>query len=284
MAQIFDKDQLHYISNGQLQQKQLRNYIDEALFNNPFNENFIISSLPGLGKSFETSEALKKVTNHNIIKVEGSANLSAFMIDVATAVYLAKGQRLLVILDDCDMLFEDKNVNTAKKMFDQTRALKYNKNYRTLRHLCSDIQFEAISSFSTDDKAGFSVPTDNITFLTLTNRHLPTINEVEALESGSRKGSRFTDLYAIRRRNLYKEITMNNNDLWGYAANVVLHEQICEKYKADIGQGEKEQILTWCYNNWSNVSERNLSLIEKMTKDMVRYPADYLDIWKANYL
>jgi hypothetical protein len=284
MAQVFDKDQLHFISNGQLKQKNLRNDIDEALFHNPFNENFIISSLPGLGKSHETKAALQNVNPATTVIIEGSANLTAFTIDIATAVYLSKGQRLLVILDDCDMLFEDKNVNTAKKMFDQTRALKYNKNWRSLKGMCSDLQYEAIASFSGDDKAGFSVPTNNITFLTLTNRHLPTVNEVEAADSGSRKETRFTDLYAIRRRSEYKEIAMGDKDLWGYAANIVLNETICEKFKPDISLSEKEQILTWCYNNWSNVSERNLSLIEKMTKDMVRYPTDYLDIWKANYL
>ena len=284
MAQIFDKNQLHYLSNGQLYQKQLRNYIDEALFKNPFNENFVISSLPGLGKSYETESALKKNTNPNLVKIEGSANMSAFTIDLATAVYHANGQRLLVVLDDCDMLFEDKNVNTTKKMFDQTRALKYNKHWRALKSLCTDLQMEAIASFARDDKAGFSIPTDNITFLILTNRHLPTINQVEAAEAGSNKQSKYTDLYAIRRRTDTKDISMNNDDLWGYVANVVLNEKICEKFKPNIIQQEKEQILTWSWSNWSDVKERNLSLVEKMTKDMVRYPSDYLDIWKANYL
>lgn len=284
MAQVFDRDELHYISNGQLYQTKLREYINEALFSNPFNENFVVSSLPGLGKSYETELALAKINPATTIKIEGSANLSAFTIDLATAVFLAKGQRLLVILDDCDMLFEDKNLNTTKKMFDQARALKYNKNWRALKGLCTDLQFQAIESFGSDDKAGFSVPTDNITFLILTNRHLPTINEVELAEAGSRKETKFTDLYAIRRRSKYKEIGMDTNDLWGYVANVVLNEQICEKFKPQITLQEKEQLLLWCRANWDKVSERNLSLVEKMTKDMVRYPNDYKDVWKAEYL
>ena len=61
MAQIFNKDQLHNIGKGAIVQKQLRNYINEALFNNPFNENYVISSLPGLGKTYETSAALATV-------------------------------------------------------------------------------------------------------------------------------------------------------------------------------------------------------------------------------
>jgi hypothetical protein len=169
-------------------------------------------------------------------------------------------------------------------MFDQTRALKYNKNFRKLSGLCTDLQFEAISSFSSEDKAGFSVPLNTVTFIILTNRHFPTINEVEKTIAGSAKETKLTDLYSIRRRTEYKEIEMDKHELWGYVANVVLNEKICEKFMPNINQQLKEQMLTWCFNNWDIVTERNLSLIEKMTKDVVRYPNDYLDIWSTNYL
>lgn len=281
--QVFNKDQLHFISKGQIHQQTLRTQIHEALFNNQFNTNYVISSMPGLGKSHETDAVLPNVTG-NVIKVEGNSGIFSFTIDIATAVYLAGGKPITVVLDDCDMLFEDKNLNTAKKMFDQTRALKYNKNYRTLKGMCTDLQFEAISSFGSDDKAGFSVPLNTITFIILTNRHFPTVNEVEKAEPGSSKNQKLVDLYAIRRRTEYKEIEMSNNELWGYVANVVLNEKICEKFMPNINLQLKEQMLTWCFTNWPNVSERNLSLVEKMTKDIVRYPNDYLDIWSTNYL
>jgi hypothetical protein len=77
---------------------------------------------------------------------------------------------------------------------------------------------------------------------------------------------------------------MSTEHLWGYVANVVLNEKICEKFMPNIDEKYKIQILTWCYSNWSKVTERNLSLVEKMTKDIVRYPKNYLDIWKHNYL
>lgn len=281
--QVFNKDQLHYINKGQIHQQTLKSQIQEALFNNQFKTNYVISSLPGLGKSYETDKALSQVTG-GVIKVEGNSGISSFTIDIATAVYLSGNKPMTVVLDDCDMLFEDKNLNTTKKMFDQTRALKYNKNFRGLKGICTDLQFEALESFSSPDKAGFSVPLDQITFIILTNRHFPTVNEVEKAEPGSNKEKKYTDLYAIRRRTEYKEIEMNNNELWGYVANVVLNEKICEKFLPKITKELKEQMLTWCYNNWEKVTERNLSLVEKMTKDIVRYPNDYLDIWSTNYL
>ena len=254
------------------------------MFKNKFKENYIVSSVPGLGKSFEMSKIYSTLNQDQVVLIEGSAGIFSFIIDITTAVYLSAGKPLTVILDDCDVLFEDKNLNIAKKMFDQTRKLIYGKNARTLKSFCTDLQWQAIQSFLEDDRAGFSVDLNTVTFIILTNRHLPTINEVEAQQAGSKKDTMFTDLYAIRRRTKYKEIGMSNEELWGYVANVVLNEQICEKFISDISLKQKEQILTWCWANWSNVSERNLSLIEKMTKDIDNYPTNYVDIWKTEYL
>ena len=266
-----------------MHQTVLRSQINEALFNNPFNENYIISSLPGMGKSYETQAAIATMQNPPLL-VEGSSSPTAFMIDYATAKYLSKGSRLTVVQDDCDMMFEDKNINTTKKMFDSTRAFKYNKNWRLLSSMCTDLQMEALASFSSDDKAGLSIPTDDTTFIILTNRYLHTVNDVNNLEEGSKKHSLATDLYSIRRRVEYKAIEMNDLELWGYVANVVLNEKICEKFNSNITDPEKHQMLTWMFSNWNKVTERNLSLAEKMTKDMIRYPQMYLNIWEQNYL
>jgi hypothetical protein len=283
LGQAFDQDQLHAIAKGKTKHDVLKNTINEALFNNPFNANFILSSPPGLAKSYETSQALDQLkaqgTHAEPVIIEGSATLPAFTIDMATAVYLSGGKPLTVVLDDCDMLFEDKNLNTTKKMFDDTKALKYNKNFRALKAFCTDLQFEAIESFSSDDKAGFSVPLNNVTFLILTNRYFPTINEVEAQEGGTRKESKYTDLHAIRRRTEGETIAMDTDTLWGYVANIVINAKICEKFKPAITLQEKVQILEWLHARWERVTERNLSLVEKMTKDMVRYPNGYKDIW-----
>ena len=275
--QTFTTEQLNEINQGKLQQTILKNLIDEALNHNTFNENYIISSLPGLGKSYETQQALDKMPNRPLM-FQGSSSMPAFSIEIATAVYLSKGQRLVVVLDDCDSLFESKNINIAKKMFDDARVLKYGKNYRGLEHLTTPLQFEAISSFSSEESSGFAVPLDNVTFIILTNKHFSTVNEAELGKEYDK------DTYAIRRRTAYKSIEMNNRYLWGYVANVVLNEHICEKFNPTITLDAKHQILTWCSERWDRVTERNLSLVEKMTKDMVRYPQNYLDIWAASYV
>jgi hypothetical protein len=282
--QIFDKDQQHYISKGQTHQKILRTQINEALFNNQFGANYVISGPPGLGKSYEMSCALKNMPNAT--KFEGNQSFASLVIDIATAAYVSSmaRQRSIIVLDDCDVLFHKDNVNATKKMFDDTRKLKYGKIASALRANASDLQKEALDYWSTPDRVGFEVALDNCTFVILTNMHLPTINEVNSAEQSTTKYTRLTDLHAIRRRVEYKEIEMQDNELWGYVANVVLNEKICEKFNPQINEAQKQQILSWCFSNWRRVTERNLSLIEKMTKDMIRYPHDYLDIWANNYL
>jgi hypothetical protein len=286
--QVFDADQLHFISKGAIHHQTLKNRIDEALFNNPFNANYVISSLPGMGKSYETEQALKRLTGIDPVVFEGSASMPAYTIEYATAKYLAEmaNQPLFVVNDDCDILFEDKNVNITKKMFDDARILKYGKNFRGLKQFCSDLQFEALEYWANKNptSTGFSVPTKDTTFLILTNRYFPTVNYVEKTEAGSSKETKSSDLYAIRRRTEYKNIGMDANELWGYVANIVLNHKICEKFMPNISLQLKEQMLIWAFNNWSKVTERNLSLVEKMTKDVVRYPTSYVDIWKSEYI
>lgn len=280
--QIFTDDQIHYINKGKTKQNILRSTIDTALHNNQFNDNYVISSLPGLGKSYEMEQAIKTLKEPPLL-IYGNAGMNAFYLDMAMAVYLAGLRHLTVILDDCDMLFEDKNLNTAKKMFDNTRALKYNKNFRALRGLCTDEQFTALEHFSSPTQAGFTVPLNNVTFIILTNRYFPTINQVEQQEAGSKKEQVQTDLYSIRRRTEGETIEMDRDELWGYVANVVLNEKICEKFMPTVTDELKYQLLEWCHTRWDYVTERNLSLIEKMTKDVVKYPKNYKDIWANRY-
>jgi hypothetical protein len=112
---------------------------------------------------------------------------------------------------------------------------------------------------------------------------MPTINEVDGAKTIS-KQTELGHLHAIRRRVEYKCIDMELMELWGYIANVALNGQICEKFIPDITYEQKVQLVQWCYSNWRNMVERNLSVVEKMTKDIVRYPTTYMDIWASEYL
>jgi hypothetical protein len=240
-----------------------------------------------MAKTYETQRALSNCTDIPLV-FEGTASFPAFAIEFATAVYLheqsGNKNKLRVVLDDCDVLFEAKHTNATKKMFDQSRCLQYTKMVQQLKSMCTDLQWEAICRFSSEERVGFSVPTDNVTFLINTNRHLHTHNQVERLEEGSPLHTKATELHAIRRRVEYEEINLSKDDIWGYIANVVWNNTICEKHMPNITKEQKMEILEWCEKKWNKVTERNLSLVEKMTRDIVRFPDTYKDVWANRYL
>jgi len=278
--QKFTLDEQHLIKKGGTRQIQLVDLIDTALNDNQFNDNFIIGTIPGVGKTYTMSQALKTLPKDKIpLLIEGSAGLTMFTIEVATAVYLSGGKPIVVVLDDCDVLFEDKSLNTAKKMFDDTRELKYNKMAKGLKHFCSELQWEAIESFSSEESAGFSVDLSNVTFIILSNRQLADANLADEQKEGTPQYARFMDQYAIRRRTQYEHMNMTNEELWGYAAHITLNGNICEVLYPEITLEEKHDMLHFCRANWSNMTERNLSIIEKMTKILVRYPDTARDMW-----
>lgn len=279
--QNFTLDQQYLIQKGSQHRKNLRNIIDDALNHNAFNDNFIIQSLPGLGKSYETTSAIANMANKPLV-IEGSTSIPSFGIDLATARYMTKGQ-LVVVLDDCDSLMEKKNINTLKGMFGTTKLFSYNLDVKRLFPTMSDLNIEAVRSFMTDDRKGFYVPLNQVTFIILTNISMPSINDVEDADSVS-KYSEYSHLHAIRRRCEYKSVDINRSELWGYVADVVLNEHICEKFMPNITTEQKVQMLTWAYHNWDHMVERNCSVIEKLTKKMVKNPNDYLDIWESEFI
>lgn len=287
MAQTFDSDQVSKMKKGKAMHELLLTTIDEALNHNPFGENFCISSPPGMAKTYETQQAMKKLKQPPLL-FEGTASFPAFTIELATAVYLhelsGSKEKLRIVLDDCDVLFEPKNTNATKKMFDQSQKLQYTKLSKNLKSMTTDLQWEAIQHFSSEEHVGFSVPTNNVTFLIISNRHLHTHNEVERLMEGEAAHTKATELHAIRRRLNYEQIDMKKEELWGYIANVVWNNTICEKFISDISNTQKLEILEWCEKKWAKVTERNLSLVEKMTKDIVRFPDTYKDVWNNRYL
>ena len=281
--QQFTSDQLHLINKGSTHRALLKGLIKEALAPTQFKENYIISSLPGLGKSYEMEQALKVAKNPPIV-FNGATSFYTYFIDICTAKYLAKGQPMTVVNDDCDILFDDKTINVTKKMFDSAQVLKYGRNYTSLKGLCSEVQWEAIQHFADPNRAGIDLDVSDVTFVILTNMHLHDVDEVEAQEQGSPKYQKYNARYAIRRRGAYEEIEMPVKELWGYVADVVLNEKICEKFMPNTPLALKHQLLEWCYNKWDgNITERNLSVVEKMTKDVVRFPNNYLDIWEKKY-
>ena len=279
--------EISYIEEGKREYNFFKADVEDALLNNTFNEHFIFSSIPGYSKTYTTNKVAES-NNISLVKFEGSMGLFAFCADIATLLLHAPedDSKIFCLFDDCDSLFQKgDNLNTLKGMFDPDRqVLKYGKQLGAQYHQLDDTQKGAIDHFRTDGKSGFTIPTDRLVFITLTNKTFPNAQSVQ--EASDSKQDYYKDLNAIRRRTQFKEVTFDKGVDWGYCSHILLNSTLAEQWKPDITDDEKIEILKFTSptNNWYNLTERNLSLFDKMVKDMVRFPENYYDRWISQYI
>lgn len=276
-----------WIKYGKLKYEFLQDKVKEALTNNPFGDHYLIYSEPGFSKTYTTNQTCKKYGIEPVV-LNGNLGLFAFASDLAYVLNNIDddGEKIKVIFDDCDSLFEKANINVLKGIFDKDRnVLGWNKALTgaVLSSLDED-QIEALMKFKKKGRSGFEIPTDRFTFITLTNKPLASSIDIENATESKKQIRK--DENAIRRRVEYEDLTMETEVSWGYCAYVLLTQQLIEKYipKATIGQ--KLEMLNWTSptNKWNRITDRNLSLFEKMAKDMVKYPKNYLDKWASSYV
>lgn len=279
--------EMFYLEQGKAEYEFFTNDVKEALVNNQFGDHFFFYSPPGFSKTFTTNKVAKEA-GIPLIKFEGSMGLFAFCADVATVLLSAPNDdsKIYCLFDDCDSLFtKGDNLNTLKGMFDSDRqVLSYRKQLGAQYAMLDETQQAAIDQFRQEGRGGFSIPTDRFVFITLSNQPLPSADEVE--DASDSKKPHKMDLNAIRRRVQYKDVVFNEGVDWGYCANILLNSKLAEQWKPDITDEEKIEILKFTSptNNWSNMKERNLSVFDKMVKDMVRFPDFYYDRWISQYL
>ena len=290
MANLKNKvsvSEIGYIEQGKREYDFFKADVEDALLNNTFSEHYILSSAPGYSKTYTTNQVAKQ-NDIPLIKFEGSLGLFAFCADVATVLMNAPDDdsKIHCLFDDCDSLFaKGDNLNTLKGMFDADRnVLKYGKQLGGQYNQLDDTQKEAIDNFRTDGKSGFEIPTDRLVFITLTNKWFPTSHDVE--NASDSKKDYYGGLAAIRRRTQFKEVTFETGVDWGYCAHILLNSTLAEQWHPNITEDEKIEILRFTSptNNWNKMTERNLSVFDKMVKDMVRFPDNYYDRWISQYI
>jgi hypothetical protein len=279
--------EIFYVEQGKSEYEFFANDVREALLNNTFGDNFFFYSKPGYSKTFTTNKVAEEA-GINLVKFEGSIGLFAFCADVATTLLAAPkdNSKIYCLFDDCDsLLTKGDNLNTLKGVFDSDRqVLSYRKQLGPQYAQLDDLQKEAIDAFRQEGRGGFSIPTDRFVFITLSNSPLADDDEVEKATDSKRQHK--IDLMAIRRRVQYKDMPFDVGVDWGYCANILLSSQLAEQWKPDITFEEKLEILKFSSpsNNWDRLNERNLSLFDKMVKDMVRFPDNYYDRWISQYI
>jgi hypothetical protein len=279
--------EISWIKQGGKEFELFKEDIKEALTLNRFNDHYIFSSPPGYVKTWTLNETADEL-GIKLVKFDGSLGVFSFAADIASILLAAPKDinKIYCAMDDCDSLYDKgDNLNTVKGMYDERRkVLAYGKSLGPQYHMLDDIQKEAIDSFKIPGRSGFSIPMDKFVFITLTNRWFPDMNDVD--KASDSKKSYYLDLAAIRRRVQFKDIKFEKGVDWGYCVHVLLNKPVSEKNFPNIRFEDKLEMIKFSspLNNWNRLNETNVSLFDKMSKDMVKFPKDYPNKWYSQYV
>jgi hypothetical protein len=243
-----------------------------------------IFGYPGIGKTYEIQNYLD-TTNTKYILINGNISMFAFGVQLAVINYLNKlNEKVLIFCDDVDALIAtDTSCNILKSALHGPKMFSYEKSLMSQWHNLTELQKEAIKYHQADGKMGFQVPTNNMSFLLVSNIKLPTDDEVRyAREKGSVKAALLAHKNAIRSRCMVLDFCLNDAELWGWIADVILNTNCLSQY--NMTDDEKVTILDFIWDNWPTLTERSIRLIEKMAIIKREYEQSFEAKWKIDFL
>jgi hypothetical protein len=239
---------------------------------------------PGIGKSYEITNHLK-ASGAKHLMVTGSVSMFSFGIQLAVINYSNPNQeRLIVFCDDVDTLVAtESSCNQLKSALHGPRRFTYEKSLQSQWSNLSELQKEALMYHQEEGKMGFSVDCKSMSFILVSNIQLPTDDEVRiAREKGKGKASLLAHKNAIRSRCMVQDFSLSNAELWGWIADVVLRTDCLEQF--DMSKDEKCIMLNFVWDNWEQLTERSIRLIEKMAIIKKEYPDSYDRVWEIDFL
>lgn len=249
-----------------------------------YNQSVYFYGPPGIGKTF----SIKNVLDEKGIKyvfVSGNTSMFAFGILLAVINYSNKqNEKVIVFVDDCDMIFSNENnCNIMKNMLAEPFIFTYEKALQSQMGTLNDLQKNAILHHQSEDKMGFVVPTNNMTFVFTSNNKLPNDDDVKiAREKNQNKYIMLAHKNAIRSRCNVADFDLPNHTLWGWIADVVNNTACLNKY--EMSKSDKDEILSYIRLKWSRLKERSLRLVEKMAIIKQTYPIEYKAMWDFQFL
>ena len=262
---------------------QLIKNIDKSIKSSKYGDNYFFS-LPGTGKSYSIKQHLSNSAIKHFI-VSGNISMYAFGVSLCVINYLNKlAEHIIIVVDDCDEIFAtEASCNTMKNVLDGVRTFTYEKSLQSQWPNLSELQKEAIRSHQNEEKSGFSVPCDNMSFVFLSNFKLPIDDDVRvAREKNQSKSKLLAHKNAIRSRCNVADFDLKNEAHWGWIADVALNTNCLNPI--EYSQEEKIEILNFIWKHWDNLTERSIRLIEKMAIILKQYPDSYNTIWEIDFL
>lgn len=262
---------------------QLIKNIGKSTKSSKYGDTYFFSP-PGTGKS----HSIKNHLSNSDIKyfiVSGNVSMYAFGVSLCVINYLNKlAEQIIIVVDDCDEIFAtEASCNTMKNVLDGVRIFTYEKSLQSQWPNLSELQKEAIRAHQNEEKCGFGVPCDNMSFVFLSNFKLPIDDVVrEAREKNQSKSKLLAHKNAIRSRCNVADFDLKNEAHWGWIADVALNTNCLNPI--EYSQEEKIEILNFIWKNWKDLTERSIRLLEKMAIILKQYPDSYNTIWEIDFL
>jgi ATPase family associated with various cellular activities (AAA) len=271
---------------GKKYRKRLTAVISKICDNSPVNnyQHLYVYGPAGIGKTFLVKKQLDESgINYNL--VTGANSIFTLGVFLAVLQYAnPERAKRYIFVDDCDeILKSESNCNIMKNVLFGEKKFVYEKSMNSLLPALTEVQRSAILNFSSDDKMGYSVPTDNLVFIFTSNFKLACDDEVqEAREKGRSKAVLMSHHNAIRSRVKCADFDLSDAEKWGWAADVVLNTPCLGSL--NLTYEERKQILDFNWNNWDRLKERSIRSIEKIAVALIENPEDYEDVWAIDFL
>lgn len=240
----------------------------------------LICGPSGVGKTWNIVKTLRE---EGILFFEMTGNASIYGL-MGNLLYLhsqkPKGKKMVIFLDDCDFLFEPKNINILKNLTaseSQDRKFQYTKSVNAKNF--TEAQQDVLPAYLHEGTHGLTIPCDEFVFVIASNIDLYDETQMEGLTSAETKKANHH--LAIRGRMKPYDFTLTKDEKWGWLYDVAMNDGAL-----DIIDSEEDKIflLNWIWNNWESMKETSVRTIEKMADDMMEDPEDYLEYWELDYL
>jgi hypothetical protein len=236
--------------------------------------HIFISGDPGIGKSYEVTEALKK----NKVKhycISGNLSMFAFGVQLATINHLDPKGVSIILVDDCDeILRNEANINIMKNVLDGAKTFHYQKHLGSLIGQLDPVQQAAVQRHQKPGVSGFVVPTDRMIFVFTANEALP---EIDA----PNKNNKTIHLKAIADRCRVHDIKLSPEEKWGWITDVIANSNA-----VDISVPRKivEEISKFMWENWDNLKKRSIRTVQMMADDYLNDSKSYKKFWESQYV
>ena len=270
---------------GQMRRQRMIEMVAQvAQFNqtDKFQSLYLFSEA-GMGKTFTVNQYL---TNAQVphFCITGNTSLFALGVKLATINYQNPEMLPLIIsIDDCDEILKDSTCcNTIKQLLEGKKAFNYEKSLYSQMSGFNQLQLKAIQHYSEEGRMGFCVPAHNMRFIFTSNFELPDESVVaKARQRGSNKAVLYSHRHAIRSRVINGSFKLDPIEHYGWIADVIYNTDCLNDF--NLSDSQKEIILDFLWNNWSNMVEKSIRTVEKMVQIMVSMTNDYERIWKLDF-